>query len=38
MSLVAALPTPPVRAMPFGPPSGLGQVRTGIDTDPGVTR
>jgi len=38
MALVAALPTPPTRAMPFGPPSGLGTVRTGIDTDPGMRR
>jgi len=38
MALVAALPTPPTRAMPFGPPSGLGTVPTGIDTDPGMRR
>jgi predicted outer membrane protein len=38
MSLVAALPTPPVRTMPFGPPSGLGQVPTGVDTNPGLAR
>jgi predicted outer membrane protein len=38
MSLVAALPTPPTRAMPFGPPSGLGQAPTGLDTNRGVAR
>ena len=34
MALVAALPKPPVRTMPFGPPNGLGRMPTGIDTNP----
>ena len=34
MALVAALPTAPVRTMPFGPPNGIGQTPTGIDTNP----
>ena len=36
MALVAAMPKPPIRTMPFGPPDGLGRVPTGIDTNPGV--
>ena len=36
MALVAALPKPPIRTMPFGPPEGLGRMPTGIDTNPGV--
>ena len=36
MALVAAMPKPPVRTMPFGPPDGLGRMPTGIDTNPGV--
>ncbi len=36
MALVAAMPKPPIRTMPFGPPEGLGRMPTGIDTNPGV--
>jgi predicted outer membrane protein len=36
MALVAAMPKPPVRTMPFGPPEGLGRMPTGIDTNPGL--
>jgi hypothetical protein len=35
MALVSALPTPPAtRTLPFGPPSGLAGMPTGIDTNP----
>ena len=34
MALVAAMPRPPIRTMPFGPPEGLGRMPTGIDTNP----
>jgi uncharacterized protein (DUF305 family) len=34
MALASALPKPPVRTMPFGPPNGLGRMPTGIDTNP----
>ena len=36
MALVAALPTPPARTLPFGPPSGLAGMPTGADTSPAL--